>query len=43
MYQAEPDPYCYPGTDVLRNKAGLRTQAALDEFEAVNRHAILTP
>jgi cell filamentation protein len=34
MYQAESDPYCYPGTTVLINRAGLRDQAALDEFEA---------
>jgi len=33
MYQAEADPYCYPGTTVLKNKADLRTQAELDEFE----------
>jgi cell filamentation protein len=35
MYAASPDPYCYPGTDVLRNRAGLRDQAQLDAFEAV--------
>jgi cell filamentation protein len=34
MYEAEPDPYCYPGTTVLINRAGLRDQAELDEFEA---------
>jgi hypothetical protein len=33
MYQAGPDPYCYPGTDVLRNKAGLTTAEALEAFE----------
>ncbi|MCX7326290.1 MAG: Fic family protein [Hyphomicrobiales bacterium] len=33
MYEATPDPYCYPGTDVLINLADLRDQAALDEFE----------
>jgi cell filamentation protein len=33
MYQAEADPYCYPGTTVLKNKADLRTQVELDEFE----------
>lgn len=33
MYQAEPDPYCYRGTDVLINKAGYRTAGALEEFE----------
>jgi cell filamentation protein len=35
MYEAIDDPYCYPGTSVLKNLAGLRTQAELDEFEAV--------
>ncbi len=34
MYDAVPDPYCYPGTTVLRNLADIRDQAALDEFEA---------
>lgn len=33
MYQAEPDPYCYPGSDVLKNKAGLTDAAALEVFE----------
>lgn len=33
MYQAEPDPYCYPGTDVLKNKAGLKSPAKLERFE----------
>lgn len=28
------DPACYAGTTVLRNKAGLKDQAALDQFEA---------
>lgn len=28
------DAYCYPGSDVLRNKANLTDQAALDAFEA---------
>jgi cell filamentation protein len=35
MYAAAPDPYCYPGTSVLKNTAGLRDQADLDAFEAV--------
>lgn len=35
MYQANADPYCYPNSDVLKNKAGLTTQVELDEFEAV--------
>ena len=33
MYQAEPDPYCYPDSDVLRNKAGLEEVDALEAFE----------
>jgi cell filamentation protein, protein adenylyltransferase len=33
MYQAEPDPYCYPDTNVLRNKAGLVDADALEQFE----------
>lgn len=33
MYQAEPDPYCCPDTAVLRNKAGLASAEALEEFE----------
>lgn len=33
MYQAGPDPYCYPGTDVLRNTAGLTSVRALEAFE----------
>jgi cell filamentation protein len=33
VYDAVEDPYCYPGTTVLRNHAGLRDQAALDAFE----------
>jgi fido (protein-threonine AMPylation protein) len=32
-YDAFDDPYCYPGTDVLRNKAGLRDAEALEAFE----------
>ncbi|MDQ6436149.1 Fic family protein [Mesorhizobium sp. LHD-90] len=34
MYDATPDPYCYPGTTVLKNRLGLSDQAALDAFEA---------
>ena len=33
MYDAVEDPYCYPGTTVLPNRAGLTDQAALDAFE----------
>lgn len=32
-YEAEQDPYCYPGTSVLINLAGLRDQTVLDQFE----------
>jgi cell filamentation protein, protein adenylyltransferase len=34
MYQAEQDPYCYPGTSVLINRLDIRDQAALEAFEA---------
>ena len=33
MYEADPDPYCYRGTTILKNKAGLVEQVRLDEFE----------
>jgi cell filamentation protein, protein adenylyltransferase len=33
MYEAEPDPYCYPNSSVLKNKAGLTTQDTLEQFE----------
>jgi cell filamentation protein len=33
MYEAHADPYCYPGTCVLRNIPGFRDQATLDTFE----------
>lgn len=33
MYQAEPDPYCYPNSAVLKNKAGLTSPDALERFE----------
>lgn len=33
MYQAERDLYCYPDSDVLKNKAGLTTPEALEQFE----------
>ncbi len=35
MYAAAVDPYCYPGSTVLRNRPGLTDQVALDRFEAV--------
>jgi cell filamentation protein len=33
MYDSTDDPYCYPGTTVLKNRRNLRTQEALDRFE----------
>lgn len=33
FYDAVPDPYCYPGSTVLKNRLGLRDQAELDAFE----------
>ncbi|WP_026789986.1 Fic/DOC family protein [Pleomorphomonas oryzae] len=33
FYDAVPDPYCYPGTTVLKNRLQLQTQAELDAFE----------
>jgi cell filamentation protein len=33
MYDSVDDPYCYPGTNVLKNRRNLRTQEALDRFE----------
>ncbi len=32
-YNAVEDPLCYPGTQVLRNKAGIHDQDELDQFE----------
>ena len=32
-YEVHEDPYCYENTNVLRNKADLRDQALLDDFE----------
>lgn len=32
-YDAVEDPLCYPGTQVLRNRADIRDQDQLDEFE----------
>jgi cell filamentation protein len=34
MYRVGPDPYCYPGTSVLKNRLGLRNRAELEAFEA---------
>ena len=33
MYDAVSDSYCYPGTTVLKNHAGLQSQGDLDFFE----------
>lgn len=33
FYDAQQDPLCYAGTSVLINKADIREQAELDEFE----------
>lgn len=35
-YDAVEDPYCYPGTTLLRNIPGLRDAAALERFEIVS-------
>jgi cell filamentation protein len=34
MYAAVDDPYCYPGTTILKNKLGLKSQRELDAFES---------
>ena len=33
MYDAVSDPYCYPGTKVLKNRAGLLRPSELRQFE----------
>jgi cell filamentation protein len=33
VYASTPDPYCYPGTPVLKNRANLRDQVTLDAYE----------
>ena len=33
MYRSERDPYCYSDSDVLKNKADLRTAQHLEQFE----------
>lgn len=33
MYAAENDPYCYPGTTVLRNLLGIKDAVVLEEIE----------
>jgi len=32
-YGSAKDPYCYPGTTILANKAGIRDPATLEQFE----------
>lgn len=36
MYATAPDPYCYPGSDVLRNLPGLTDQSVLEAYEAMS-------
>jgi len=36
MYDAVSDPYCYPGTTILKNLPDIRQQSALDDFEAIS-------
>ncbi len=33
MYGADEDPLCYPGTHVLRNRAGIKDAQELEQFE----------
>jgi cell filamentation protein len=35
MYESGPDRYCYPGTNILVNRLGLRDRARLEEYEAM--------
>jgi cell filamentation protein, protein adenylyltransferase len=35
MYDAVDDPYCYAGTDILKNVPGLREHKALEAFETI--------
>jgi len=35
MYEAVDDPYCYPKTSMLKNRANLRSQVELEKFEAL--------
>ena len=36
MYATAPDPYCYPGSDVLRNLPGITDQSVLEAYEAMS-------
>jgi cell filamentation protein len=33
MYESTADPYCYPGSSVLKNRLDLRTQSELETYE----------
>ncbi len=35
MYESGPDPYCYPGSSVLKNRLDIRDQAELDAYETL--------
>jgi len=35
MYESGPDPYCYPGTNILVDRLGLRDRARLEAYEAM--------
>lgn len=37
-YDSIEDPYCYPGTSILKNRPGIRDAAALAAFEAEITH-----
>jgi hypothetical protein len=36
MYESIEDPYCYPGTTVLKNLANIRDPSDLERFEAIS-------
>lgn len=36
MYEAGPDPYCYEGSNVLKNNPGIRDATHLEAFETVS-------
>ena len=36
MYESNPDPYRYPGTNILVNRVGLRDQAKPDAYETID-------
>ena len=35
MVEAGPDPYCYPGTNILVNRLDLRDQVTFDAYETM--------